>query len=252
MKNILVKIEGNLGVIQFNSSDRLNTLSSEMLRELEKAIELLSHNDEIKVVVIRGNKTAFTIGGDMHEHKLELQEETVNLLEFGNRLLEKIRKLDAITIAAVEGKVIGGGCELISSCDFCFASEKANFRYIQVRYGITTAWGGASRLIKKIGFAQALPILLTGEKIYGKKAKEIGYVDYLVAENQFESELQRLIKKFVRAPKDIIKFYKQIDRQLANGEKVSNLCSYESEMCLQLWKTETHKKAIISYFKRRS
>lgn len=252
MKNILVKIEANFGIIQLNSSDQLNVLSSNMLIELEQAFQLLSHNNEIKVIIIRGNKTTFTIGGDMHEHKLHSQEETLNSLELGNKLLKNIRESDAITIAAVEGRVIGGGCELISSCDFCFASEKANFRYIQVRYGLTTALGGASMLIKKIGFTQALPILLSGEKIYGKKAKEIGYVDYLVSKDQFEYELQRLIKKFSRAPRDIIKAYKYIGRQLSHSESLSNLCFYETEMFLQLWKTDTHKKAVESYFIRNS
>ncbi|WP_044640543.1 enoyl-CoA hydratase/isomerase family protein [Risungbinella massiliensis] len=250
MNTLQVQKQKNIGIIQFHRPEQLNAFNKEMFMELEETIENFNQDSEISILLFKGDDEAFIAGGDMTEHLVENREEVYPYLLSIGELMEKIASLNKLTIAAVEGVTIGGGCELVTSCDICIASESASFRYIQSRLGISTAWGGGSRLIQKVGASKAIPLLLTGEKISSKQAYDLGLVDQLLPNENFNKNVLSFAKRLARSPQPLIQLYKQLGQQIANGIPLSQLYPIEADVCSRLWESETHRKAVDSFFQR--
>ena len=107
-------------------------------------------------------------------------EAGVRLNRIMSEALEQLAKLPLPVLAAVNGDAAGGGCEIIAACDLRLAAEDAQLRWVQVRMGLTTGWGGTARLVRLIGASRAMALLLTGESISAAEAYRIGFVQRLV------------------------------------------------------------------------
>ncbi len=250
MRTLLVSKSDGIGWIRFHRPEVRNAVNLQMMEELENILKKWADDEEIGVIVFSGDERAFVSGGDVEEfHRLSGREIYPVMKRMGG-ILERIYQLDAITISAVEGVAVGGGCEIVASCDFCLASGQAKFGMIQVSLGITTGWGGASRLCRKIGTGRALELLLTGERISAEKAGEIGLVDRMVPHERFQEEVAAFAKRLAGAPARVRKTYKQIARQVEKGVPSSALYALEAKSCSECWETEEHIRAVESFLSR--
>jgi len=251
MKTLLVDEKGAIAWVRFHRPDVRNAVNLSMLEELENLTEHWMKSESVKVVVFAGDDRAFVSGGDLEEfHKRETKEEIFPVMRRMGALLQKWEQMDAITVAAVEGPAVGGGCEIVASCDFCLAAETALFGMIQVKLGITTGWGGASRLMHKIGVPRALEMLLTGKRIAAVEAKEWGLVDQLVSKDAFSQEVEAFASQIAAAPRKAIQTYKHIARQVKKGVPSAELFELEADSCSTLWETKEHRHAVDSFLQR--
>lgn len=243
MKTLHIFYKNGIGTIQFHRPEKSNSINELVIQELEEAVDLLSKED-IKVIIFKGNTDTFVSGGDMEQHQQMTGKQVYPFLLRAGALLEKISQLDVITIAAVQGKTIGGGCEIAASCDFCFASESATFQFIQVRLGITTAWGGASRLMYKIGSKKALYLLLMGEQLTSWEAKEAGLVDTVFPDKEFEKHLKKFTNKLKDSPPAVIRTFKKISKKVECNIPTSQIYPLEAEACAECWDSDKHQRAV--------
>ncbi|SHF28480.1 enoyl-CoA hydratase/3-hydroxypropionyl-coenzyme A dehydratase [Seinonella peptonophila] len=244
MNTLIVSQENEIGYIYFNRPEQANTINEEMIEELEITIEQFSQNDKLKALIFRGYREIFVSGGDLNQHQQMSGNQVYPLLYRVGKLLDQIAKLNVITIAAVEGKAIGGGCEIVSSCDFCVASSSATFQFIQARLGITTAWGGGSRLMKKIGTKKGLQLLLTGEQISSHQGHHIGLVDWVYEDEHFTHSLKKLLKKLTRPSKPAIYTFKKMAQLVESGVSPSQIYPLEAQGCAECWDLEKHQKSV--------
>jgi enoyl-CoA hydratase/carnithine racemase len=243
MKTLFVSQKNGVGTIQFNRPEKANSVNEKMVEELEHIIDWFDE-EKLKVIVFRGNSDVFVSGGDIEQHQsLSGEQVYPELLRVG-ALLEKISRLDAVTIVAVQGKAIGGGCEIIASCDFCFASDSATFQFIQARLGIPTAWGGASRLMYKIGTKKALYLLLFAEQISSMDAERIGLVDAIFPDDEFDKSLMKFTKKLAELPMPVINTLKHIAHQVEDGLPASQIYPLEAKACSECWDLDKHQRAV--------
>lgn len=250
MQTLLVEEKGEIVWVRFHRPEVRNAVNLLMMSELEQLTEQWINEQKVKVVIFCGNERAFVSGGDLEEfHKREKKEEIFPVMRRMGKLLTKWEEMNVITIALVEGAAVGGGCEIATSCDFCFASKSATFGMIQVKLGITTGWGGATRLMHKIGVPRALDLLLTGKRITAEKAYEIGLVDYLVAKDIYQ-EVEDYAKQLSNAPHKAIKAYKAIAKMVKKGALSSDLFELEADSCAILWETEEHRQAVEEFLQR--
>lgn len=179
-ENLKTKVEGTTGVITLNHPP-VNALSPKMLGELEKALTDFDHNKDLRAIVITAAGTnAFSAGADLNE-LAKLDEKTAReVVMLGHRVFGKIESHRLPVIAAINNLTLGGGLELILSCDLRITSDRARFGAPEVQLGLIPAWGGTQRLPRLVGPAKAKEIILTGTWINAQEAARIGLVNKVV------------------------------------------------------------------------
>jgi enoyl-CoA hydratase/carnithine racemase len=173
-----VRVERN-GAVATIRLDRppANALAREVSLELSSAAKELTADDGVRAVVVWGGERLFAAGADikaMVDYGPEEVASDVGALEQACRDVEAI---PTITIAAINGYALGGGCELALSCDFRFAAEDARIGLPEVRLGIIPGSGGTQRLPRLVGLAKARDLIYTGRQVDAAEALDIGLVD---------------------------------------------------------------------------
>ena len=173
-----VKLEkqGHVGVLTIDRPEALNALNSQVLTDLDAAIDEVENDSEIYVAVLTGAGRSFVAGADIGEMKGFSSVEGKKFGVHGGNVFLKLENMSKPVIAAINGFALGGGCELAMSCDIRLASEKAKFGQPEVGLGITPGFGGTQRLPRIVGVSKAMELILTGKVIGAAEAKAIGLV----------------------------------------------------------------------------
>jgi enoyl-CoA hydratase/carnithine racemase len=175
MKQELVLFEkkDTYAVITLNQPDKLNALSPELLKQLEK---ILDKSDEFKVVVVRGAGRAFCAGADIKAFNTMNDSEVSSYIYQMSELFLSLRKRPPIFLAEVSGYAIGGGAELMLSCDLAYASEQARIGFPEVSLGLIPGATGTVRLARLLGAQKAKELLIKGNLFSAPQAKELRLV----------------------------------------------------------------------------
>ncbi|TCP70447.1 enoyl-CoA hydratase/isomerase family protein [Baia soyae] len=254
METVMYHKKGDVAIVQFHRPTVRNAVNQQMMSELEQLLSEWEQDPQIKIIVFQGDKNAFVSGGDLEEfHQLHTCAEIEPIMKRMGGILERIHQLPALTIARVEGPAVGGGCEIAMSCDWVVASDHATLGMIQVRLGITTGWGGAARLMKKVGSSTAMNILLSGKRYSAREGMELGMVDFLLDEEDksFEDQFDHWLHPYTKLSCSLIRHYKQLAKQVEKGASSSELFEREATKCGLLWETEEHRLAVDSFLIRR-
>lgn len=172
-----------------------NTLSSEVLGELEQVLDRLENDPEARALVITSAKKGFIAGADVHEiSRLDGQDEARALIERGQAVMDRIAGLGRPTIALIRGHCLGGGLELALACRYRVTDDDPGTRLglPEVQLGIHPGFGGSARLPDRIGPLAALDLILSGRTIDGKAARRMGLVDYALSPWQMEAAATHL------------------------------------------------------------
>lgn len=248
-KTILVnKNERGYMKITLNRPERRNAVSYQLMDDLEEAIDDAAQDDSVKVLVVTGSgDRAFCSGGDLSEfHALYTEEESYKMLSKMGAILYKLAILNKPTVALLNGSAVGGGCELASAFDFRIAKKGIKLGFVQSSLGITTGWGGASILMEKILPSSALELLLNGTMYTVDKAKELGFVDQILEDDEWESFIETMITREI----GVLRSYKQL---LISKWETSNLkgrMEKEIRECAKLWESDAHHRAVANFLNK--
>lgn len=178
MENILLHSENHVAVITINREKALNALSTQVLTDLNQALDEVNADQDVYCVIITGaGAKSFVAGADIAEMKDKSVEEAAAYGQFGNEVFRKIETFRCPVIAAVNGFALGGGCELAMSCDIRLAAENAVFGQPEVGLGITPGFGGTQRLARLVGAGAAKEMIFTARNIKAERAYAIGLVN---------------------------------------------------------------------------
>jgi len=196
--NILVTKEGLIGIAQLNRPKVLNALNSETMIELVKAFEEFDKDQSVNVIILTGGPNVFAAGADLKE----MAQATPVDLVLGRRfeLWDRIRKVSKPIIAAVSGYCLGGGNELVMSCDIIIASETATFGQPEVNVGIMPGAGGTQRLTRAVGKYRSMEMILTGRSISAEEAFRIGLVNKIVPVVSLMDEAKKIASEIASKP----------------------------------------------------
>lgn len=214
MSFVEVGIEGHVATVRLARPEALNAISGQMADELTVALLRAAADPEAWVMVLAAaGDRAFCVGADLKERN---QLDDAGWMQ--NRLLmramfETLRSLPQPTIASVFGFALGGGFELALNCDLIVASHDAVFGLPEVTVGIVPGGGGTQLLPRKIGAARAKELVLTGKRITGETAFEMGLVARLVEPGALASATAELARELCRAsPVSVREAKRAIDR----------------------------------------
>ena len=162
-----------------------NSLAPQVIQELSELWKRVEGDEAIRALVIASaNPMLFCAGADIKAFTRMDQAAGRALLEDANELLRAMERSSTVTIAAVNGAALGGGCELAMGCDVRIAAHSATFAQPEIDLGIMPGFGGTQRLPRLVGEAKALEMNLTGEPISAHDAHEHGLVNRVVPDHE--------------------------------------------------------------------
>jgi len=192
MKYIILEKNNGIAKITFHRPEALNALCSEMIGELEQAVDDAAADSDVRVVVFTGEGKSFISGADISEMDSRGRAEIEEYGKNGSRIWRKIETLPKPTIAAVNGYCFGGGFELMLATDLRIANEKASFRFPEVSIGIVPGFNATVRLPRQIGMVRAKDLLLTGRRIFAAEALSMGIINRVVSLEEFGAAVDEL------------------------------------------------------------
>jgi len=181
MRYIQIDLQNDIAILKINRPEALNAMNLDVIHELTRAIDLISVDQGIKVLIITGSgERSFCAGADI-SYMVGIDAVTAEkYASSAQNMLNKIEKMEKPVIAAINGFALGGGCELALVCDIRIASDNAKIGQPEVTIGIPPGWGGSQRLLRIIGPAKAKEMIYTGKMISALEAERIGLVNSIV------------------------------------------------------------------------
>ena len=250
MNTVLFHIDGHIATITINKPQVLNALSTEVLTDLNQALDEVEKAGNIYAVVITGaGEKSFGAGADISEMKDKNKTQAAEYGAFGNKVFLRIENFPCPVIAAVNGFALGGGCELAMACDIRIASETARFAQPETGLGITPGFGGTQRLARLVGAGRAKELIYTCRTIKAEEALAIGLVNKVTKPEALMQETLAMAQTICqKAPFAI----KQAKAAVNKGLQVSidKALAIETEEFAQCFTTEDQKMAMNAFVKK--
>ncbi len=222
---LTLDFDGPLAIVTLNRPDKRNAISYELIEELLRALDEVEKSPA-QILILTGAGKAFCSGMDLENlRSITGRTEAENLADSATmaRLFRSLYDFPKVTIAAVNGPAIAGGCGLATLCDFTLASSEAKFGYSEVRIGFIPAIVSAF-LLRQVGEKHARDLLLTGRIISADEAFRMGLINEIVAPEKLRSRTRDLAANLLSnspasllATKKLLKRYasESLDREIA-------------------------------------
>lgn len=249
-KHLLYEESEGIGFLTFNRPKAYNALNSEVIAELDAALDEIAKTD-IRCLVLRGaGEKAFIAGADIGEMRDMGPEQARIFSEQGNAALKKLEDLPMPTIAAIQGHALGGGLEVALHCDLRIASVGATFAFPEVSLGIIPGYGGLQRLSALIGAGKARQLAFSAEKIGAKKAYEIGLVESIVQPDDLEQTALDFARKIAQNAPFAVRRAKAVLRG-SIGKTAEEAEGLEIPAFSECFDTEDQKEAMRAFVEKR-
>lgn len=250
METLETKIENGIGWIILNRPDKLNAINLKMLEELEEETKKLEENNEVKIIVFTGNGKAFSAGADISQFKELNSISAWNFAKKGRKVMDYIESVNKPTIAMINGYALGGGLELALACDFRIAAEEAFLGLPEINLGIYPGFGGTQRLVRTIGKAKAMEIIMTGDKISAKDAERIGLVNKIVPLSSLKDETIKFASKLMEKSPIALAILKSVILY-GNDSPILDGLNMESLGWGVVFSTEDEKEGVNAFLEKR-
>ena len=241
-------ISPRIGVIKIDKPQTLNALSSELLEELTSAVDRVEADEDLRVVIFTGEGKAFVAGADISEMKDMSANEANDYAMLGAQLFQRIEYLNKVTITAINGFALGGGCELAMACDIRIASEKAKFGQPEVGLGITPGFSGIRRMMEIVGEAKAKEYIFSGRMFDAHEAERIGLVNKVVPADSLMEECQKLAEEISSKSFNAVITSKKMMNALK--ENVDEKVRYQSECFADCFKHKDQKAGMNAFLNK--
>jgi enoyl-CoA hydratase len=178
-RNLLLAVESRVAVLTVNRPDVRNALDTETVDEFHRALDEVRKARSTVLIITGAGDKAFVSGADVNAIRARKRDDA--LASINSRLMTAIESHDAVSIAAVNGYALGGGCEVALACDLRIAASNAVFGLPEPSLGIIPGAGGTQRLPRIVGLGRAKEMILTGARWDAARALEAGLVSRVVA-----------------------------------------------------------------------
>lgn len=242
---IAIKRENEIAVVYLNRPREMNALNKEMVEELDRAFSEMAADDDIKAVVLTGEKN-FAAGADI-TGMLTLTPDEARGFSF-SRSFNNIEAFPKPVIAAIYGFALGGGLELALTCDMRVAAPGAKLGFPEINLGIFPGAGGTQRLPRLIGPGRAKEMIFGGNAIDAGKALEYGLINML-AEDPREEALKIAGRLAAKAP-IALKLAKQCIGMAFDLDQ-NNGIEFEAAAWASTFATEDQREGMRAFVEKR-
>ena len=203
----ILEFDGPLATITFNRPHKFNAFHLEQVPILRDQLVEVEQNPDVRCLLFKGNGKHFMAGGDMSS-VLSYDEMTpAQRMQNGEgppvaymHIARIMTRLRVPIVASVQGAVAGAGVGFLGACDLVIASESSFYWVAHILHAGSNDGLVSYFLPRLVGHRKALELALLGDKISGQEAKDIGLVNWVVADDQLEAETSKLVERLVTGP----------------------------------------------------
>lgn len=250
-KNLIVEKgdKGKIAVVTVNRPEVRNALNRQTWHDLDAVIDLLEKDPDIEVVIFTGaGDKSFVAGADVGALK---ERSLLETFEGENQvILNKLANMQKITIAAINGFALGGGCEFALACDLRVAVENARLGQPEVNLGFLPGAGGTQRLLRLVGIGKAKELIFIGEIIDAREAWRIGLVNKVVPEGQVVTAAMDMAVKILAKGPLAVRFAKAVINWGSSASMETGLVIERLAQTV-LFGTEDRMEGINSFLEKR-
>jgi len=244
-----------VATITLNRPDAMNSLNDDLAQDLRAAVEAVSADEAARVCVLRGEGPAFMAGGDIRffSEVLDKDDAPSNLASLFDNVHDIIRLLRAMpkpVIAAVHGSAAGYGLSLMASCDMAVVSESTKFTLAYRHLGVSPDGGSTWFLPRIIGVRKTMELALLGDRFDSAAALEMGLVNRVVPDDDFDASVADLAAKIAAGPAQALGRTKAlIYGSMENG--MSDQLDAEQENFLACAGTDEFREGVTAFLAKR-
>lgn len=247
-ETIVTERRGPVLLVRIERPKVLNALNTTVMAELVDATSAADADPEIRAVVITGSEKAFAAGADI----AEMADKSFADM-FGTDMFagwERFASIRKPVIAAVSGFALGGGCEVVMMCDLVIAAETARFGQPEIKLGIIPGMGGTQRLLRRVGKAKAMDLVLTGRMMDAAEAERCGLVSRVVPADRLLDEALDAAATIAGYSLPSVLMAKEA---VARAEEIglSEGLRFERRLFQSLFATEDQKEGMAAFLQKR-
>jgi enoyl-CoA hydratase/carnithine racemase len=235
---VLVQRDGAIATIVLNRPEKLNALTRAMWGMLGEAVDALSADDAVRCIVVRGaGERAFSPGNDIAEFATQ-RANKAQAIEYGevmHRTADSLARCRHPLVAQIHGICVGGGLEIAALCDLRICGASSRFGAPIKNLGLVMAYAEMAPLVRLVGAAATLEILLEGRVFDAAEAKEKGLVTRVVPDAEVAAEALATAQRIADGAPLVARWHKKFARRLAQGTPIS---STERDECFDCFDTE--------------
>ncbi len=264
-QTVACTVEGRVAWVKFNRPEKRNAMSPQLNRQMMRVLDDLEFRDDVGVVVLTGEGTAWTAGMDLKEYFRETEATGLGGIRKAQResygWWRRLRWFQKPTIAMVNGWCFGGGYGPLFACDLAFAADEAKFGLSEINWGILPGGGASKVAVELLSFRRAMYHAMLGENIDGRTAAEWGLVNESLPADRLKARVTEvaeiLLQKnpsALKATKDAIRrvrdmTYDNAEDYLVRAQEAANSFDNEGrkEGMRQFLDDKTYKPGLGAY-----
>jgi enoyl-CoA hydratase len=245
-ETILVTRDGPIATVTVNRPEKLNALDTKTARGMSDAFDMLSADDDLRVVVLRGaGDRAFGVGADIGEFR-EKRDDPSQARDYEDSWGTGLANCRHPVIALIKGYCVGGSMGLLPECDMRVAGESARFMIPAGKLGITYGHDDIAKLKRLVSHANALEILLEAEQFSAQRAYEMGLVNRVVPDDKVEEEVYATARRIAEKAPLSARWHKKFARRLLDPAPLSDEELAEPYACFATEDYEIGRKAFAA------
>jgi 2-(1,2-epoxy-1,2-dihydrophenyl)acetyl-CoA isomerase len=231
----------------------MNAIDPDMMDQLVVSLQTLEDDEEVKVIILKGEGDCFSAGGDLSSNNVNSEDirDLRKMMKRYGRAVMAIQQTEKPVIAMVKGYAIGGAMSLALACDIILAAEDAKFVTGFLQIGLTPEMGSLLFLPLTIGMYKAKELWFTGRKVSAQEAYDMGFVNRVLPAEEIEEAAIALAKQIAQMPQTAVRITKRIANSII-FDKLPSVLESESIYSAFGLATEDHRNLIGEFRKRSS
>ena len=253
MADLVLRDEPEPGIIRlvFNRPDKLNALSTPMIRSFERELDAIAADPAVRVVILAGaGEKSFVAGADIAEYR-DHRTAAFNAYQFeSRRVFDKLEGLPKPTIAAVRGYALGGGFELALCCDVIICAASARLGLPEGLLGLSPGGGGTQRLTRAVGKHLASDVMLAARRITGERAFQVGLAAEVVEDAELLTAALARARAMLKVAPRAAAEMKRLIRQGSDAALPTAL-AFEQEVLARLYGSADGQEGVAAFLDKR-
>ncbi|MFW9878374.1 MAG: enoyl-CoA hydratase/isomerase family protein [Candidatus Thorarchaeota archaeon] len=251
-KNLLVeKRDDSIAIVTLNRPEQLNTLSTDLMTEIEYLTEEFHRDTKTRIVIFTGAGKHFCGGRDLREQQsLTTVLERQRAIQNGPRMTRKLYMMDQITIAAINGGALGGGCCIVSALDFRIGDENCMAGFPESRLGMSLSWTILPIIVHLIGPTYAKEMTILGKNNDAQTLLKWGFISEVVPKENLLKRAIEIAKEYAAMPPIPAQMIKKTINHISSALDQAIMHMDMDQLMLTL-QTEDLREGVAAFFGRR-